>query len=535
MTRRFLSRGAFLLALATLVIFKLWLVHGETIAGSATQYDALWYLRSACHWYWGTTYDWIAFIRPCAYPLCIAVVRLLHIPLRLAIELLQLGGAFTLVLSLRGLGLNRWFCVASFAVICLHPIGFQQNNYTMSDTFYAGVLWYSLGGLLLTLAGRSLWVALATGIAIAILWNTREEEIVVLALVAIGSLLFFFSGKDRNTLSQALRQIMVMCATAISLIAVTYAANDFIFRSFARSEMTAPVFQSFYRSLLRIKPTEPKPYAPITMDTLHRAFAVSPTLARLRAPLDGPIGESWRVETRQRIGTPNEIGVGWIVWATRQAAATEGIFASPETARRFFTKASREINQACDDGRLPTRFVLDGFLDPFTQSGAQRRLPASVVRVAARTFALWSIEPTSDDAILTKEEALLYDQMTLRRSPKTEPRRGAAIFVERLIGRHHWAVMVLLHVFATGAFTYLLLSKRRLKEHRGIACAIVLLASAVFLRAALLAWLDATAFDATQDRFLFPTLPLWSVVLVLAIALGAKAMKRMPTHGTDER
>jgi hypothetical protein len=533
-TRRLLSRGALLLALATIIVFKLWLVHGETIVGSATQYDALWYLRSARHWYWGASYDWIAFIRPCAYPLWIAVVRLLHIPLRLAIELWQLGGALTLVFAFRGLGVNRWFCVVSFALICLHPIGFQQNNYSMSDTFYAGMLWYVLGGLLLTLSGRSLWISFATGIAIAILWSTREEGIVLLALIAIASVLFFFQGPN-TSIPQVLGRIAVICATAISLIVVTYAANNFVFRSFARSEMTAPVFQSFYHSLLRIKPAEPKPYAPITMETLQRAFAVSPTLAKLRTPLNGPIGESWRVETYRRVGTPNEIGVGWIVWATRQAAAIEGIFASPKTARRFFTKATREIDQACDKGRLPTRFVLDGFLDPFTQSGAALRLPTSVARVAARVFARWSIGPITDDAILTKEETLLYDQMTLRRSSAVEPRRGAAVFVENFIGRYHWVAMVLLHAFALGAFIYLLISKVRPKAHRGITCAIALVASAVFLRAGLLAWLDATAFDATQDRFLFPILPLWSVVLVLTIALGTRTMGRIATHKTDEQ
>ena len=149
MIARSRSGAAFGLAIATLIAFKLWLVHGEEIVGSATQYDALWYLRSARDWYWGATYDWIAFIRPCAYPLWIASVRLLHIPLRLAIELLQIGGALILVFALRSLGLGRGFCVVSFACLCLHPICFQLNDYTMSDTLYCALLWFTLGGLLL--------------------------------------------------------------------------------------------------------------------------------------------------------------------------------------------------------------------------------------------------------------------------------------------------------------------------------------------------------------------------------------------------
>jgi hypothetical protein len=524
------SGAAFGLAIATLIAFKLWLVHGEEIVGSTTQYDALWYLRSARDWYWGATYDWIAFIRPCAYPLWIASVRLLHIPLRLAIELLQIGGALTLVFALRSVGLGRGFCVVSFACLCLHPIAFQLNDYTMSDTFYCALLWFTLGGLLLVWSRRDWRIAFPTGIAIAILWNTREEGILVIVLMAIwGGFLLLENWRRGVPL------IALTGAIAVLLIVAVYATNDFVFSSFARSEMTAPVFQSLYHSLLRIKPAEPKRYAPITMETLHQACAVSPTFAKLRAPLDGPIGEAWRVETNRRVGTPDEIGVGWIVWATRQAASAEGVFASPKSARRFFTKAAREISAACDDGRLPTRFVLGGFLDPFTQSGGLRRLPASAARVAARVFARWSIGPIPDDPGLTKAEDSLYDQMTLRRSEGVGPRTGVAVFTEKLIGRYHPFFMFLLHLLGAGSLVALWLSRRRLAEHDGLVCAIALLATAIFSRAVLLAWLDATAFDANQDRFLAPILPLWSVLLVLVIALRAKTMGRMQTNRTDER
>ena len=100
--------------------------------------------------------------------------------------------------------------------------------------------------------------------------------------------------------------------------------------------MTAPAFQGALSQLLRIKPTEPKPYAPITMDTLRRAFEVSPTFAKLRGPINGPLGEAWRVETMRRTGTPNEIGVGWIVWATRQAANSRGDLCLAQNRPAFF-------------------------------------------------------------------------------------------------------------------------------------------------------------------------------------------------------
>src|SRR5262249_14136040 len=122
--------------------------------------------------------------------------------------------------------------------------------------------------------------------------------------------------------------------------------------------------------------------------------------------------------------------------------------------------------------------------------------------------------------------------MTLRRSPEIEHSDSVALSAERFIGRYHCIVIVLLHTLAAGAVIYLVVSKKSVKEDRGLICAIIVLAGAVFLRAALFAWLDATAFDATQDRFLFPILPLWSVVLVLLITLGAEAAGR--THEVDK-
>jgi hypothetical protein len=62
-----------LLGLLVLALFKLWVVHTEEIYGSSTEYDALWYVGSAKHWYWGAPYSWTAFIRPCAYPLFISL------------------------------------------------------------------------------------------------------------------------------------------------------------------------------------------------------------------------------------------------------------------------------------------------------------------------------------------------------------------------------------------------------------------------------------------------------------------------------
>src|SRR3954465_6950605 len=121
MTRRIWGKYGLFLGLLILGLFKLWVVHTEEIYGSSTEYDALWYVGSAKHWYWGTPYSWTAFVRPCAYPLFIAVLHFLGIPLRIGIELAQMGGFAVRIAALRKAAVPRWLSLAIFALMVLHP------------------------------------------------------------------------------------------------------------------------------------------------------------------------------------------------------------------------------------------------------------------------------------------------------------------------------------------------------------------------------------------------------------------------------
>ena len=93
---------------------------------------------------------------------------------------MQMAGYMALVAGLRKAGVPRWVCLVSYAVMILHPGSFQLNNVTMADTFYAAVLPLALGGLLLTLFTAKLMHATWTGVALAVLWNTREESFLIL-------------------------------------------------------------------------------------------------------------------------------------------------------------------------------------------------------------------------------------------------------------------------------------------------------------------------------------------------------------------
>jgi hypothetical protein len=402
-------------------------------------------------------------------------VHWFHLPLRLAIELTQIGGALTLLVAFRNLGVNRWACLASFLLLCLHPMGFQENHYTMSDTFYVAMLWYVLGGLLLTLATRSWWSAAGTGIAIAILWNTREEGLVLIAVVGLWFAIFCLWKKGAST-----KSIAITSGTAIILIH-GLRGNDRVFVP------SCSRYRAGLQALSKLVASNRRPIA-------WRLCVLSgqPDVRQLQT--DGPLGESWRVETMRRTGA--QIGVGWIVGATRRPP-TQGICLADCPA--FSSSGPR--NQPPATQPLPT--VCPRW---FPRSFRAERRPAGFPLQPDGGSGLRAVagQTTRDDPSNERRSSSLRPDDLRRSSGATGECSNCGSLSAVTAG-----LPFLLHTL-TQALIYLLLS--RPKEYRGLICAIVLLAGAV-LRAALLAG-DATAFD-NPGPILVSHYSLWSVIWFL--------------------
>ncbi len=403
--------------LLALTLFKLWLVHTEEIYGSATEHDALLFLNAAKHWYWGSEYTWSAFVRPPAYPLFIASLHLLHIPLRVGIELLQAAGYLTLVAGLRNAGASRLVCLLSYAAMIFHPGSFQLNSVTMADNFYAAVLPLALGGLLLTLLTARTGHAIWTGIAFAVLWNTREESILIPPLIVVFLVLALirqrlvarsWKAAIRFWAKPAGALVGILCTLNLAVDAANYRA----FLGFSKSELTASSFRAAYKALLRIKPDRDQRFVALSTDALQKAFSVSPTFSRLRPQLEGDLGRNWQVPAFAALGI-HEIGTPWILWALRSTADAQGVHKSAESARRFYRNVAKEINRACDEGRIPSRFVISSLLDPGALANLHY-LPESVPRIAALFRLQYHTMEGRDDAILTESQRALYDEMTGR-------------------------------------------------------------------------------------------------------------------------
>ena len=525
-----LRRHGLVLGLLVLILFKLWLVQSEGIYGSATEHDALWFLNAAKHWYWGSEYSWTAFVRPPAYPLFIAVLHLAHIPLRIGIELMQAAGYLTVVAGLCKAGVPRLVCLIGFAAMILHPGSYQLNSVTMADNFYAAILPLVFGGLLLTLFTANPWHAAWTGIALAVLWNTREESILIPPMLVVFFLLALFRERMASAWKPAIRYWLkpagALLGTLLLLNLAVNAANYRTFGSFSKSELTESNFRAAFQSLLRIKPERDHRFVSVSNDALQKAYSVSPTFARLRPQLEGDLGHNFKVPALSALGL-DEIGAPWFLWALRGTASTQGVHESAVTARRFYRTVATEINRACDEGRIPSRFVLSSLLDPGALAHV-REMPQSFPRIAALFLLQYRTMDGRDDDTLTESQRALYDEMTYRRpAPGPAGTLAVSATLENFIGRYHRFVVIGLAIAGFVAALTIAWRFRQLRAGDPVNAALILLGATIFLRVFFFTFLDATWWIGGYDRYLFPVLPLTSCFFILliyqAFALGRRA------------
>jgi hypothetical protein len=524
-----LQRHGFVLGILVLGFFKLWVVHTEEIYGSAAEYDHLWYVGSAKHWYWGATYSWTGFVRPCAYSLFIAVVHFCGIPLRIAIELAQMAGYGVVIAALRRAGLPRALCLVIFALMILHPASFLFNNHTLSDTFYAAILPLALGGSLLTLFTRKFSHAVWTGVAYAVLWNTREESFLIPVILAVFFLLALLQRRDAPTRKEHLvfwlKRIGVLAGTLIVLVVAVYSANYRAFHSFAKSDMSSPAFEKAFKALLRIKPSYSLRYIAVNVEALRLAYEVSPTFARLKPEFEALPGRNWTNTAFDTLGI-REYGP-WFMWALRNMTANAGYYKDPVSTNAFYRRIAREINQACDEGRLPIRRVLSGFLDPGAVSRI-RYLPRSIARIAQLFLFRHQKAIVRADTNLVPWMSELYEEMVFRQPqpridasnavivPNTASARST-VAVQNFIGAYYVYLFIALAWAALAAFLILLVFFRRWRLGEPRIIVLLLLGAAVITRLVFFSFLDATWWMAGYERYVFPIMPLSTSFFILLI------------------
>lgn len=369
----------FLASCLVLSLFKLWLIGHSEIVARYMPHDQSWFLNAADNILagrWLGPYDSMTLIRQAGYPLWIASVHLTGLPLRIASELLLLASAGVFSIAWTKARLPLLGAVAIFAAIALHPASIRVTNEMESETLYTPALIFFLAGCLFLGASSrlrsSLGWSIFNGFWLAVLWNTRHENILLLFFLFFwAAILFWLDGRrgvlGHNWLSLAAHALGIPLLVVMTSVFFMRWANLQKYGLFATSEMFAPGFSAFNRALLEIDAGEARSYVPINEAMRRAAYAVSPLVRKIEKPFEEAAKPAWIAHGCRNLGVCDDVIGGLVVWALRDAVSAAGFHSSGEKAEEFYGRAATELAQACERGRIRCRsrpWATLGFVHP---------------------------------------------------------------------------------------------------------------------------------------------------------------------------
>jgi hypothetical protein len=527
-----------------IVLFDFWLVADQEIVAIESPHDDAWCLQKAQCWYWfDEGYSNMSFIKEPIFSLFAAVCYRLGLPLRLATEAVYLAAAGFLAWCLVTRQTRASIGLLVFVACALHPMHFHVFQGSTYSVLYPSVLMLALGALLLQFklrneAGRwRRW--LLSGVALALVWNTRPERPLVLLLI-----LFFLAAaafrdwRRSPNVGGGLRAWLGEWSPPLALLtAITLAimsANYLRWGTFAINDLLAPGFSEANRALMSIKPRRPEPYVPVSKEARERAYAVSPSFRELAPFLDGPDGAAWAgghglynlADWAGGHGLYNlprdEFAAAWFIYALRDAAAAAGHYQSARDSEDFYRRIAEEIDAAAAEGRLPTRWVPPFYMDPCFDNYQHKLLPSwRAVWCSTWRSGYGATQPDASE--VSAETKALFDRVACRRAitqeqPTAQERMriwigtgyGHAMEIAVAVAGLVVAAVLLLPRAAPGSGEYLLC---------GAAFAV-----AGFSRLALFTLIDASSFPGREDAYIFPAALALTIMAVWLLAEGLRLL-----------
>lgn len=372
-----------------LTLVKIWLTRGQAVfaIGPAAVDDRL-FLRlaeSILHGDWLGNYDIYTLVKGPFYSIWVALVAACGVPLRLAEQCAYAGACALLVRALAPLIQAAWARGSLYLLLLCNPMTYEmivlgrvlrQNIYTpLAITIFAAlVALYTHCGLPLR---RLLPWAITLGFAGGAFWLTREESIWIAPSVALllGAALWgawqHGRGAQLATMGRALG-VATICLSLPLLSVCTLNARHYGW--FGTVEINSKEFNAAYGALLRLQVGPTYPFTPVSREAREAAYRISPAFAELRPFLEGDIGRSWAGPSQsltQRPPEERQIAGGWFMWALRDAVAAAGYTHHAREALDFYAQLAREVNAACDSGKIAAGPPRTGMLPPGREGQAQ--------------------------------------------------------------------------------------------------------------------------------------------------------------------
>jgi hypothetical protein len=506
-----------------LVAIKLWLVAGQrlTAYGSLT-IDDQWFVSraasiSAGHWF--GSFDAHTLIKQPGYPLFVAAVHAVRMPLLLAHQLLYVAAVSLMMVALRPILGTRWRRLAVFAVLLFNPMTMNTPISARVDRsgVYPALTVMVLACLvaLINSAARpnratAGWIV-ASSVALGALWLVREEWLLVLPAVACAMVLAIVL-VIRSSSPAVLRAEL---AVGIALIPISVVIGTALLRHVNESHYGLAITNVEQTSMsaglgpmFRVEPATTFHQFPVTVETRQLMYAISPHFAALRGQIEAGVGDRY---SSVRPDGVRDLGGQVYQWVVLDAIGATGGASSAVELDGTFRAIGHEIDAACDDGRLKCSGPHSGIAPAWQWSLLPDLLRHSLVGLGNTVDlgAFSALSPKGDGSVADRQ---LFSRMT---SEPLSP--GPSGFFTRqrvhLIAGFRWLYRVLMVAALGIALVRLGRMWKGRKRPTWTTLAVASVGSLlVGVRVVGLAFLDLTAFPAFSPSYLASA---YAVVVVM--------------------
>ena len=440
-----------------LTAFKLWLTRAQSIyaIGSAAHDDRLFLLmaESIIKGDWLGVYSQMTLAKGPFYSIWIALLYWLGIPLGLGVQLAYAGACALFARACRPAIISGALLFMVYAFLLWNPMSYEGPTLgrVIRQQIYTPLELAGLAGLVAlycrreeTLRRQLPWAALL-GLALGCFWLTREESVwlapsVVLLMAAGLFWAFRVSRAQGHTMLNALG--LAACCAALP-VALVSGQNYRHYGWFGTVEFRASEFNDAYGAMVRVKIGPALDHVPVTRQAREAMYRVSPTFAKLQPYLEGDYGRGWAGASEASTKLPaveRQIGSGWLMWALRDTVAAAGYCHNAREALTFYRRMADEINQACDDGRLPAHSRRSGFL-PVWKDGQTAEVLRTVWTFADFVAGYKSFSALTLPSIGTDDDIRLFRDIT--RDHLSIAPQGTNIMLPNQIALDAWKIGVL--------------------------------------------------------------------------------------------
>lgn len=541
------------IAVALLIVLKLWLVSWQQVAAEAgARFDDELFLRLAEHLKsgrWLGPYDELTLIKGLMYPLWIAAVSSLGLPLLTMQTLLHAAACVTLLLALREALPNLSSRLWLFAVLLFDPGTYDSTAQRVTREGIYTALTMLLLACLIRIASHTsekrivnfVWGGVC-GFLLAAFWLTREEGPWILPAVL---LLLGYAAVRAARAESRMRKLRVgafvfapvLIAFACGLIVVLI--NQRYYGAATVIELKSRPFEQVYGALTRVGPENYIKWVPVPEPSRELAYEVSPAFAELRVYLDGaetedpvPAAEDF---TLSRFG---DMTGTWFVWALRDAAASAGHHTSLAEAQRYYEQIATEVNTACVDGRIPCGPPRASLAPPLRREYVAQG-PSAFGKMVNVLLGMGQLEivqrPSVGDASLRQ----FYRDMThspVEGADPNAPARG--IFRNEILSAVRNLYALLLYPLTVMGTAGLLVGAVRAARTRTFPLPLLValaVTGTVLLRLALLTYISVSSYPIYQVIYLRVLYPLVYVLIALGLAQFWMAIRPTPENSVNAR